>query len=506
MENNNSNKLAKNTLLLFIRMAISLLISLYTSRVILNALGIDDYGTYNAVAGFMSMFAIFSNSLTSAISRYLTFELGKGNICVLKETFSASIIIEVVLSLIIVVLAETIGLWFVNNKMTIPDGRLFAANVIFQISIITFVVNLISVPYNACIISHERMNVFAFVGITKSIATLAISLLVANASLDRLILYSVLLLVIAIVERLFYNFYCSRNFQECHVVKLKRYTYFKDIFSFAGWNFFGAGSAVLRDQGINVLINIFCGPAVNAARGIAMQVSGAVSQFSNSLVTAINPQITKSYASGQIDYTISLVNRGAKLTFFLLLIVSTPVVLETDYLLKLWLKVVPDYSVVFVKLILIYLLTECISYSTTTLMLATGDIKVYQILVGGCQLLNFPLAYVLLKNGFEPQYTILCNIFIAFACLLLRLILLKKKMNFSVGDFVIKVLFRIIIVSVITIMLSSITIHFLREGFVRLVVTSINSVVVSVIVIYFLGLDDIERKFCVNLFKKIILR
>ena len=332
----NNKRIAKNTLLLYVRMLFMMAVSLYTSRVILNALGVEDYGIYNVVGGVVAMFSIISGSLSAAISRFITFELGKGDIDKLKKTFSAAVTIQLLLSLIIVILIESVGVWFLNFKMTIPSDRMAAANWVLQFSIVTFVINLVSVPYNATIIAHERMSAFAYISILEAVGKLAIAFLIMVSPIDRLVFYAILMCGVAVIVRLTYGYYCKRHFSEC------RYSFRWDkeilvkMFGFAGWNFIGASSAILRDQGGNIVINLFYGPAVNAARGIAMQVNGAVTGFVSNFMTALNPQITKSYAAGDRAYMMTLIYQGARLSFYMLLLLSLPVFLNTHYILVIW--------------------------------------------------------------------------------------------------------------------------------------------------------------------------
>ena len=290
----NNKRIAKNTLVLYFRMLFLMAITLYTSRVVINALGFEDYGIYTAVGGFVAMFAVISNSLTAAISRFITYTIGSGNKEKLNRVFTTSLMIQGLIAGVVLLLLETGGIWFLNFHMTIPEDRLLASNFVMQFSIFTFVVQLISVPYNAAIIAHEHMSAYAFISILNAVGTLFVALIVKfSTNIDQLILYSLLLALVAVVVRFVYGWYCSHHFEECKF----RFTYnkplLKEILSFAGWNFFGASSAVLRDQGINVLLNIYCGPVVNAARGIAMQVSSAVQSFSGSFTSALNPQITR---------------------------------------------------------------------------------------------------------------------------------------------------------------------------------------------------------------------
>lgn len=494
----NNNRIAKNTLLLYLRMFFMMGVSLYTSRLVLNALGVEDYGIYSVVGGFISLFAIISNSLTAAISRFITYELGKEQQGRVKEVFSTSVIIQLIIAAIVLLFSEVIGVWFLNTEMTIPTERLNAANWVFQFSLVVFVVNLISVPYNATIIAHEHMKAFAYIGIIDALLKLLSAFLIYISPIDQLIFYAALMCVSSLIVRIIYGIYCNKYFVECKFDWMLNKPLLREIFSFAGWNFIGAGSGVLRDQGVNVLLNIFCGPIVNAARGIAMQVNAAVQQFSNSFTTALNPQITKSFASGDRTYAFKLVFQGAKYSYYLLYIVSLPIILEVDTILKVWLGFVPDYSNVFVQLSLIYVLSESISFTMVTLMLATGNIRNYQILVGGCQMLNFPLSYLLLRNGVSPEYTFIVSIFVAICCLFLRLFMLKRMVALPIGRFFHSVFFKIILVSLASLPLPLLYTTYIESSVLRVVGTVFLSVCTVFISVFLLGCSNNEKIFLQN--------
>ena len=311
----NNKRIAKNTLLLYLRMLFLMAVSLYTSRVVLSALGVEDFGIYNVVGGVVTMFSMLSGSLSAAISRFITFELGKGNLPKLKRIFSSSVTIQIILSAIIILLIETVGVWFLNAKMVIPEVRVEAANWVLQFSAITFVINLISIPYNAAIIAHERMSAFAYISILEALGKLVIAYLITVSPIDRLVFYAILMCAVALMVRLTYGRYCKKHFEECTYHFVFDFALLKRMSGFAGWNFIGASSAVLRDQGGNLVINLFCGPAVNAARGIAFQVNAAINGFVVNFMTALNPQITKQYAMGNRDYMMNLIFKGARFSF-----------------------------------------------------------------------------------------------------------------------------------------------------------------------------------------------
>lgn len=494
----NNKRIAKNTLLLYVRMLFLMVISLYTSRVILNALGVNDFGIYNVVGGVVAMFSILSGSLSAAISRFITFELGKKDEKGLKKVFSASVTIQLALSAIIVILIEAVGVWFLNEKMSIPANRMYAANWVLQFSVITFVINLISVPYNATIIAHERMSAFAYISIFEGIGKLSVAFLITLTPFDRLIFYSILMCSIAVAVRLVYGTYCKRHFVECTYHFRWDKELLKRMFGFAGWNFIGATSAILRDQGGNIILNLFFGPAVNAARGIANQVNNAITGFATNFMTALNPQITKSYASGDHEYMMTLIYQGARLSFYMLLFLSLPVLVNTHYILVVWLKLVPEHAVVFVQLILIFALSECISNPLVTAMLATGNIRNYQIVVGGLQILNLPLSYLCLKLGGRPESVLVIAIIISQCCLAARLYMLRGMIGLSSRKYLQKVYFNIIIVSILAAFIPIALSLRLHENFLSFIILCIVSVLTSSLAIFFIGCNSRERAFAMN--------
>lgn len=490
-----NKRIAKNTLLLYFRMLFMMAVSLYTSRIVLNALGVEDFGIYNVVGGVVAMFTVLSGSLSAAISRFITYELGKGNQENLNKIFSSAVTIQIGLAGIIILLAEIIGIWFLNVKMNIPEMRMEAANWVFQFSILTFAINLISVPYNASIIAHEKMSAFAYISILEAIGKLTIAYLIVVSPMDKLIFYAILMCIVALIVRFTYGNYCKRHFSECTYHFIWDKQLLKQMFGFAGWNFIGAASAVLRDQGGNVAINLFCGPTVNAARGVAFQVNNAVNQFVTNFMTALNPQITKSYASGDKEYMMTLIFQGARLSFYMLLLLSLPILANTHYILGLWLKLVPEHAVLFVQLILIFAMSESISYPLITAMLATGKIRNYQIIVGGLQMMNLPISYILLRLGFFPEIVIIVAICISQCCLVARLILLRGMIGISIRKYLQKVYFNILTVSAVSIILPLISTYYIDETFISFIIISLIAVVCTITSIYFIGCNRQERQF-----------
>lgn len=493
MSQSSNTRIAKSSIVLYLRTMIIMIITLYTSRIVLNSLGIDDFGVYNAVGGFIAMFGLISNSLSSAISRYLTFELGKTNIPRLKEIFSSSLIMLSIIGLVIILLIETGGVWFLNSKMDIPANSVRGANWVLQFSAITFLLNLLNVPYNAAIIAQEKMKAFAYISILDTLGKLGVAVSISYSTSERLSLYSGLLCLWALIIRLIYAAYCHKKFTYCKLEFRINKGISKEIFAFSGWNFIGASASVLKDQGVNVLINIFCGPAVNAGRGIAMQVNHAIQNFTNSFTTALNPQITKQYAVGNWPECLHLVFRGSKFSCFLLLFLAIPIFLESDFILKIWLKTIPPYAVIFVRLIILNVLIDTISFALITLMLAIGKIRNYQIIVGGVLLLNFPICWIILRNGISPEYTVLVAIIISLCCLCVRLIMLSRMISFSISKFFSEVVLKVVAVTLTSSSAPLLTFFYMEQGWFKLVVITLISFISTTLFAYRLGCSQSER-------------
>ncbi len=494
----NNKRIAKNTLLLYFRMLFMMVVSLYTSRVILNALGVEDFGIYNVIGGVVAMFSVISGSLSAAISRFITYELGKGDQSKLNKIFSASVTIQLLLSLIIVVLIETVGVWFLNTKMVIPEERMTAANWVLQLSIVSFVLGLLSVPYNAAIIAHEKMSAFAYISILEAMGKLAIALLIVVSPIDKLIFFAILTCVVGVIVRFAYGYYCQKHFAECTYHFHWDKDILKQMFGFAGWNFIGAASSVLRDQGGNIVINLFHGPAVNAARGIAMSVNTAVTGFVTNFMTALNPQITKSYASGDHAYMMTLIFQGARLSFYMLLLLSLPILVNTHYILVLWLKLVPEHAVLFVQLMLIFAMAESISNPLVTAMLATGRIRNYQIVVGGLQMMNLPISYVCLRLGCMPECVLIVAICISQCCLAARLYMLRGMIGLSSIRYMKNVYLNVFAVAVLSAILPSLLSMYLQESFLSFVAISLVAVASTLAVEFYIGCNKKEREFVVE--------
>lgn len=471
-----------------------MLIGLYTSRVILYSLGVEDYGIYNVVGGVVSMFTMISGALSASISRFITFELGSGNLENLKTVFSSSVTIQILLSLFFVILAETIGLWFVNTKLVIAPSRIVAANWVYQFSIITFVINLISIPYNAEIIAHEKMSVFAYISIVDGIGKLIVAWAIVLTSIDKLIMYGFLLMLIALIVRIIYSIYCRRYFPECSFKFVLDRQLLQRMFNFAGWNLIGATSAVCRDHGGNIVINLFCGTAINGARAIAIQVNTIIQGFVYNFQTAMNPQIIKSYASENREYMMKLVFQGAKFSYYILFIIALPIFVNTDYILALWLKVVPEHTSNFLRLVLLFSLMESLSGPLMTAMYATERIRNYQIVVGFIQLINLPLSYLFLDWGYPSEIVFVIAIILSIVALIARLIMLKPLVSISISSFMVRVLLNVMLITLSSSILPLLMSLYIKQSFCQFIFSIFLGLVCSVLSILYLGCSNSERE------------
>lgn len=401
----NNKRIAKNTLMLYIRMLFTMVVSLYTSSVVLQTLGVEDFGIFSVVGGVITMFTCINAAMVSSTQRFLNFELATGNEERLRSVFNTSIQIHALIAILIIVLGETVGLWFLLKKLVIPESRMTAAMWVYHCSVLTCAVNIISAPYNADIIAHEKMYAFAYISILDVSLKLFIIYLLLISPVDKLITYAILTLLVQLLIRYIYSRYCHKHFKESKLELRINKPLFKEMSWFAGWSFLGNFASILYTEGLNIMLNIFFGPIVNAARGIAVQVQTAVQQFVSGFQTALNPQITKNFAIGNMEQMHSLMFRSARFSFLLLFFVSLPVLLETDYLLTLWLKVVPENTVVFTRIMICISLIYTTANPCVVANQATGKVKVYQMVVGGILLTILPISYIVLKLG-APAYSV----------------------------------------------------------------------------------------------------
>lgn len=506
MESSNK-RIAKNTVMLYIRMIITMFIGLFTSRIILNALGVDDYGIYNVVGGFVSLFSLVSASMSGSISRFITFELGRGDEESSRNVFATSITVQIALSAIVVLLSETIGLWFLYNKMVIPDERMYAAQWVFQLSIISFVIGLISVPYNAAVVAHEEMGKFAFFSIFESIFRLAIALIVRSASCDKLILYAVLGCVVSWAMRYLYLRFCKKNFAECTFKYSFDKVLFRKIFGFAGWNGIGTCAAILRSQGGTLLLNIFGGTAVNAAAGVAATLTGVVESFVGNFTTAYNPQITKSYASGDYNRLHTLLFLFSRLSYFMMLFFALPVAINAQFVLSIWLGNVPAHTANFVQLVICFMLIETLAKPLIIAKNATGNIRNYQLVVGSVLLFTFPIAWLSLWLGAPVESVFVADVVTSILAFVARMLMLVGDIpHWSSLDFTSKVIVRVLWVTLLASIVPIMIVLVMDEGWTRVLVSSFISVMMVGLIAFYVGFSSSERQMVLNILQPLYSR
>jgi len=500
----NNKRIVKNTMMLYFRMLFSMGVGLYTSRVVLEVLGVEDYGIYSVVGGLVAMFSLLNGSLTGAIQRFLTFELGIGNNEKLKQIFSTSLNILFIISLLIIILAETVGVWFLNAKMDIPEGRMGAANWVFQISLITFVLGVISVPYNAAITAHENFKVYSQISIFEIVLKLGVVLsLKIFLSADKLIIYVLLLLGIAVIIRLIYGFYCTKYYEECKYLRKVDIPLIKEMFSFSAWSFIGSTGYLFRTQGINIVLNMFFGVIASAAQGIANIITNAVTAFVDSFNTAVNPQITKSYALKNYNEMNRLVFYSTRFSFFMMLVFIVPVCVETEYVLNLWLNQVPRYAVIFTQLIMVNALISALANPLGIMANATGKVAVYNCIIGIWSYMIVILSYLFFKLGNNiPQTALIISCIILVMSLFSRVLLLGKILSsFSIKDFFLDVIIKVVIVSisivVVIVLLKTFVFSHIQLPLLHIFIV----ILTTVLIVWFIGMKRQER---VMLSKKII--
>lgn len=478
MEDNNNIRIAKNTLYLAIRMVLVVVVSLYTSRVILESLGVSDFGIYTVVAGFVSMFAFINNAMTTGVQRFYNFELGKNGLDGAQKVFNTSILTQLILAIIILVVTESVGIWYINNKMVIPADRFDAALWIFHFSVCALFINIMSVPFTAAIMAHEKMSVYAYLSVFDAIAKLLIAISLLYIPMDRLVTYGLLLLLVSIIFFLINIIYARYSFCEVRVRKEFHKSLFKDLLSFSGWNIIGKFAIVMKGQGLNMILNLFFGPVVNAARGIAFQVNSALNGFVSTVTTAVKPQMTQSYAQGNIPRTFHLMFSISKLCSIILILLAAPLCLEIDYVLTLWLgKNVPDYTSIFILLIFLSTFVSNLNAPVSFVVHATGKMKKYQIVTSLIEILMIPSSFIILKMGTEPWVVFIVEFVFVILGHIASLIILNGILHFSLKDYLRDIVVSLLSLSVVTILMGYICKFIIPEGFVRLVcVTTITSI------------------------------
>lgn len=490
----NNKRLAKNTLLLYTRMVVLMLVTLYTSRIILNSLGVVDYGIYNVVAGFVSMASIITGSLGAACSRFITFSLGKSDKEEQRKVFSMSVIIMLGISILIISMAEIFGSWFLLEKLNIPTNRTEASLFVFHCSVMSFFISLMSIPYNACIIAHEKMSAFAYITILDALLRLVLAWGLLVTPYDRLKTYAILLLIVAITVRSVYTFYCNRHFEECKLKLVFDRHLATEMFSFAGWSFIGCSAQVMINQGVNIITNLFFNVTSNAARGIASQLDGAVRQLVNNFMTALNPQITKTYASGEHGLTLNLVYKGAKYSFFLSLFFAIPFLLEMEHILTIWLKQYPEEAPVFARWTIAIILADVLSLPIITANAASGRVKTYQLVVGGYNMLIFPIVYLCFWCGLPAYSAYVVHFVVFFTNLFVRIRLMRNILPLTYSGYTHYVLLKVIPVFLLGMAIPYAIHTCYNEGITRLLLVGVATLMELPVLIYGIGLEKTERR------------
>lgn len=495
---NNNKRIAKNTIFLYVRMIISILISLYTSRVVLNQLGVEDFGINNVVAGVVVMFTFVNGTLASGTQRFLTFALGEKSIERQKVTFSTTFFVHLILAIILGIIILVVGTWFVYNKLNMPADRLEAAYFTFICGTIAVILSITQVPYMSSIIAHEDMKVYAYMSVFDAMAKLTVAYVLMISNFDKLKLYSLLLLIVSILNILFYRFYCMKKYVECHIHFIFDKQLLKAILGFSGWNIIGCCAVMGCNQGVNILLNIFFGPTVNAARAISMQVSSMATQLVGNFQTAVNPQIVKYFAGNELDKMVKLINNSSKYSGYLTLLVVVPLSIEVEFLLQMWLGTVPEETVFFSRIILLQTFIQTLSRPIVDGLHAVGKLKWPNILSGSNLLLILPIAYILLKCGFSLHIVMLVSIIPWIFENVIDGLLLKKYIGFPISQYYTFVLRNVILIGIVAFILPLFISHYMTMGWTRLFVVGIVSELVLGLLIYKYGISKYVRSIVCN--------
>lgn len=502
----NNKRIAKNTLLLYFRMLLMMFVTLFTSREVLDKLGVTDYGIYNVVGGVVAMLGFLNSSMSNAVQRYLSFEIGKNNEAGVNRIFNVSLFAHAGIAVFVFIVMEIVGVWYLNTHMNIPAERMDAANWVLQCSIFTTLFTIVQVPYNAIIISKEQMGIYAYISILEVVLKLLVVYMLAIGNFDKLKLYSVLIMVVTIGIVMIYRFYCTRMYKEAKFKLIKDWNLLKQIVGFASWNMLGELAWVFTGQGVNIILNSFFGPVVNAARGLAEQVNGAVNRFVANFQTAVNPQLIKNYASDQLGEMKTLLFRSTRFSYYLLLALSLPIILKMDFILHLWLKEVPDYTVGFCQLVLVSSLVSTLSNLLAQVARAYGKIRNYQIIVSIFLFLNFPLSYIVLKFGCSPLSSMFVNIGVNTMLLFVRLRLTNRMIQMTYGSFIRNVLLPVIIVTAVALVIPLIIYFMLDNSIISFIIVCLVSFVSVGVSTYALGMNANERLYILAAISKIITK
>ena len=501
-ENSSNKRIVKNTMFLYVRMMVVMIVALLTSRIILNTLGATDYGIYNVVGGIVTIVAFLNSALGGSTSRYLTFALGEGILEKQKKTFGAALNLHICIALLVLIVGETIGLWFFYEKMIIPEDRVSAALWVYQFSIVTTMISFTQVPYNASLIAHEKMSIYAYVGLYEAFSRLAIAYLITISPIDNLVFYGSLLLLNTIAVQMFYRWYAAKNFSECRFSLVKDKALYKQLLSYGGWDLFGNLAVVCQGQGVNLLLNVFFGPVVNAARAIAFQIQGAVLQFVSNFMTAVRPQVIKNYAEGNVERMYSLTFYTAKFSYMLMLALVVPICCEIKFILHLWLgDAVPENTALFAVLVLVTYTWRTFHIAALMPFHAIGNIKTGNVTIGSLMIASLPIGYVLFKIGL-PAYSVFLVIFaIEIVGMFAIYWLIHNYEYFPYLDIFRKILMPSTAVTLLTVALPLFIIHFMEEGWLRLILVCVSSETTLGLSAFYIGLNKSERSRIISLAK-----
>lgn len=503
-DNSSSNKrIAKNSIFMAIRMVFVLGLTLYTTRVVLSILGVEDYGVYNVVCGFVSMFAFLNTSMSNGIQRFFNFELGKNGEEGANKVYITALLIQLILAIVIIALTESFGMWYLHNKMVIPSDRLFAAEWIFQFSILSFLFLIMQAPFNAAVMAHERMDFYAIVSVLDALLKLAIVYAIPFFPGDKLIVYGILFAFISVLNFFLYYIYCYRNFSEIRIHRFFDKSLFKSMLGFSGWNIFGSLSGVMKEQGINLVLNLFFGPVVNAARGVAHQVNGGLQSFVSNLTIPVRPQVVQSYAQGQTDRTMRLTYSISKLSCCCLFIVALPILVEIDYVLKIWLgNNIPEHTPVFILIVVLTSFLSNLNSAVSGVVHASGKMKWYQVIGGSLGILSVPVAYIVLHFGGTPESALWVVFGMMTIIQVASLLILKSIIEYSLIDYFKRVIIPIVAVISTSFWVPLIPHVIMSEGIVRFMIVCMVSITFIAVDIFFIGLNKSER----NLVQQLVLK
>ncbi|WP_195438758.1 lipopolysaccharide biosynthesis protein [Parabacteroides goldsteinii] len=498
-----NKRIAKNTIYLYIRMLFIMAISLYTVRILLKNLGIEGYGIYNVITGTVSMLSTISVSLSAATQRFFNIAMCNNDQKKLSIIFNTCILIYACISIIIVLLGETVGLWFISTQLNFPNERTTAIIWVYQFSLLSFIITMLSIPYSSAIIAHEDMHYYSYIGIIDCLLKLIFAYYLSKIKIDSLIIYSFLLLIISLGIFLSYTIICRKKYSECRIQKIHDNSILRKILSFSGWTIFGSSAGILNNQGNNILINIFFDPIVNAARSISFQICNAMTSFVTTFYTAMRPPLIKSYASKDWEYSIILFNISNKVIFYLMMILCLPIFFNTQFILYLWLSETTHYMEVFTKLALVYAIINALNAPITTLIQAEGSVKKYHLIVESIILLSLPFTYLLFKLKFDAYYTYIISIVVFFIAHIVRLVILKNAIEFiSIKKYLSDFIFRATIVLIISSIVPLLIDFNYQDSWKKLIISTILTTIISVICILFIGLNKKERQFAIKKISK----